>query len=106
VIPVSALVVNVSIISVDGDPIQTAWSLPRDLPAGSFAAVFLQSSVSLEAGSYLAYVGFQDSKHALQQFEALRFDIMSEEPKGHFPRTFGAGVVLNSMEVGIDPVQT
>jgi lipopolysaccharide transport system ATP-binding protein len=100
----AGLVVNVGIHSVEGSPVQTAWSPPRDLAAGGFSAVFRQTSVSLEAGAYLVYVGFQDSNHALQQFEAARFDIMGEEPVGFFPRTFGAGAVLNSMEIEVSPL--
>jgi lipopolysaccharide transport system ATP-binding protein len=103
VAPVSGLLVYVTILTIEGQMIQTAWGLPQDLPAGTYVATFQQNSVSLEAGAYVVYAGFQDSKHARQQVEAARFDIMGEEPMGHFPRTFGAGVVLNSMDVAISP---
>jgi lipopolysaccharide transport system ATP-binding protein len=102
-VSLQGLVINVSILTIEGNPIQTAWSLPKDFAAGKYSAIFRQNSVSLEAGAYVVYVGFQDSKHAVQQFEAVRFDVTGEEPVGHFPRTFGAGVVLNSMEVEIGP---
>jgi hypothetical protein len=102
---VTGIFANVTILTIEGRSVQTAWSVPQDLAAGTYVAIFRQNCVSLEAGAYVVYVGFQDASHAVQQFEAARFDIMGEDPVGHFPRTFGAGVVLNSMDVAIGPLR-
>ena len=97
--PVQGLVVTLKILTAEGNPVQAAWSPPKDLPCGDHEVVFRQDKVCLEAGSYCAYVDLKEGEHSIQQFQAMRFDINGEESVGYFPRTFGVGTVLNSMEI-------
>lgn len=98
-----ATVVLIHLLSPEGAYIQTAWTEPRDLPAGEHAVVFRQNRVFLEAGSYQVYVEVRERDRSIQRFEATRFDLNGENPVGYFPRTFGVGSVLNSMETEILP---
>ena len=91
-------VVGLGLTSADGVAAQTAWSEPTKVEAGSHEAVFEQLA-QLQAGTYTLIVGLSDSDLNLQQFEAARFDISSDNPIGYFPMTSGAGIVLNSMKV-------
>jgi lipopolysaccharide transport system ATP-binding protein len=101
--PVTGLVVSISILSAEGNAVQTAWCPPRDLPAGNFQAIFKQNAVCLEAGSYRVHVALKEGERSIQQFEAARFELNGEEPVGFFPRAFGVGTVLNSMATEIVP---
>jgi lipopolysaccharide transport system ATP-binding protein len=101
--PVAGLVVSINILSAEGNAVQTSWSPPQDLPPGDYHVLFKQTSVCLEAGSYHVHAGVQEGDRSVQRFEAIRFDLNGEDPVGYFPRTFGAGTVLNSMATEIVP---
>jgi lipopolysaccharide transport system ATP-binding protein len=99
--PLDRFVASIKLVTAEGLNIQSVWSEPQDLDACDFDVIFRQSRVFLEAGSFQLYVELREHDRSLQSFEAIRFDINSEDPTGYFPRTFGVGVVLNSMETEI-----
>ncbi len=90
-------VAAVGLKAADGTAIQTAWIPPQRLEPGDYEAVFTQDRVVLEAGTYTLLVGLTDAGRGLQQFEAVRFEIGSENIVGYYPATAGVGAVLNSM---------
>jgi lipopolysaccharide transport system ATP-binding protein len=101
--PVRGLVASIDIRSAEGTTAQTAWCPPRDLEPGPYDALFFQHAVCLEAGSYRIHVTLREGERLIQHFEAIRLEIAGEDPAGYFPRTFGAGLVLNSMNTTIVP---
>ena len=101
--PVTGLVISINILSAEGHTVQTTWNPPRDLAPGDYHAIFKQTTVCLEAGSYRVHAGLKEGERSVQQFEAIRFDLNGDDPVGFFPRTFGAGTVLNSMVTEILP---
>ena len=92
-------VIGLGLKAADGAAIQTAWYPPEAVAPGDYEVIFSQSQVCLEAGTYTVIVGLNESDRCLQQIEAARLDITSENPAGYFPFTSGAGTVLNSMPV-------
>jgi homopolymeric O-antigen transport system ATP-binding protein len=95
------LTVAVGLKSADGTAIQTAWVPPCDLEPGDYEAEFVQDRVSIEAGTYTVIVGLDAGGRGLQQFEAARLDIISENAVGYHPGISGVGIVLNSMSTSL-----
>ena len=96
--PLDGFVAAVGIVGSDGTAIQTAWSEPMRLEAGLHEFEFNQRTF-LQASGYTVIVGLSVNDVSIQQFEATRFDISGENPRGYYPVTAGAGFVLNSMGV-------
>jgi lipopolysaccharide transport system ATP-binding protein len=101
----SEFVIGLGLTDADGMPIQTAWAEPRNLESGQYEALFIQSSITLAAGSYGIVVGLSQSERTFQQLEIGRLEISGEEAQGYYPLTSGAGVILNSMDVTIRAVR-
>lgn len=97
-------VVSVGMVYSDGRPAQTVWCEPMDLEAGEYCAEFRQETVVLSSGAYNLIVGLTERERAIQQFEAVRVDIIGDKQIGYYQGTFGMGVVLNSMAVNISRV--
>ena len=96
--PQSKVVVAVGLKSADGVAVQSVWLPPQDLAPGDYEAVFTQDKVIIEAGSYSLIVGLNVGDRSIQQFEADRLEVTSENAVGLFPGTTGFGLVLNSMQ--------
>ena len=99
--PQKAVTVAVGLKSADGSAVQSAWLPPRDFAPGDYEGEFVQDQVSLEAGTYTVIVGLDTGGRGLQQFEAARLDISSENAVGYYPGISGVGLVLNSMRTGL-----
>jgi lipopolysaccharide transport system ATP-binding protein len=99
--PQTAFVAAIGIKSIDGTSVQTAWAVPHDLAPGNYEATFDQDRVSIAAGTYQLLIGLSAADRTLQQFEAVRVDVIGEGAVGYFPRTSGVGMILNSMQSAV-----
>lgn len=97
--PLDAVTVTLSVVTMEGTPLQTAWSAPQSLSPGDHEVRFIQDKVILEAGTYALNLTLSDQDRKLQQFEGARLQISNEGRSGHFPVTSDGGLVLGSMTV-------
>ncbi len=98
-------VVSVGLVHSNRHPAQTVWATPQDLKAGTYVAAFVQDRVILGADGYKLVIGLTEKERTIQQFEAVRVDIVGDEPVGYFQATTGMGTVLNSMTISIAETQ-
>jgi lipopolysaccharide transport system ATP-binding protein len=92
-------VAALGLVTSEGIGVQTAWSTPCDLPPGEHEFTFTQNVVTLAADSYKILIGLSENDQSVQQFEAERLEISSEDPLIPVVAASGYGLVLNSMQV-------
>lgn len=97
--PMDAVTATLSVVTMEGTPLQTAWSSPQSLSPGDHEVRFVQDKVILEAGTYALNLTLSEQDRKLQQFEGARLQISSERRVGHFPVTSDGGLILGSMTV-------
>jgi len=94
----TSFVAGIGIKTLSGISVQSAWTTPQLLSAGEYEAVFRQAEVKLAAGGYILIVGLSSSDRSIQQFEASKFDILSNQHGDEYVALpAGAGVIINSM---------
>ena len=102
--PMRQFVASVGLVTSDGVGLQTAWSPETELPAGEHEYIFTQNAVALSADSYKVVLGLNEAHQSVQQFEAARLEISSEDPVISCGATSGFGLVINSMQVTVNRV--
>lgn len=97
-------VAAIGIVNEAGMPVQTVWSTPAVAEPGRYEALFTQDRVILAPGRYAVFAGLTAADRAVHQVEAGGFDITVEDSHGYFQLPYGAGAVLNSMQVRTRPL--
>jgi lipopolysaccharide transport system ATP-binding protein len=85
--------------------IRTTWSLPIDLEAGDYEAVFKEDNLLLSTGSYNISAGLSSYEKTIQYLEGVAginvSTIANEMLDKSIIRTSGTGILLNPMHVDI-----
>lgn len=100
--PLPHVIAALGLRSLEGVPLITWWSAPRDLGAGRYSVEF-ECRVPFSAGTLSFTIGISSQEQTLYYVESVGSVVITEIAIGEQPlRASGAGLVISTERPGID----